>query len=133
MPETEITIEGLDELIAKFKHIEGNVKPALVKAMDRSMKHVHSSVPPYPAPPPTSTYVRTELLGRSIGTEVKSLGAAIVGTIGTPTVYAPFVISKGEQAKVHRGRWWTLQQVVIDASDEILGFFQAALQKLLRS
>lgn len=133
MPETTIKIVGLDELIKKFKHIDGNMKPMLNKTMKEAVLYVHSTVPPYPSPPAGSTYTRTDVLGGSITTEVKSLGAEVVGLIGTPIIYGPYVISEDDQAWMHKGRWWTLQQVVRDASNEILGFFQIAVRKLLRS
>ena len=132
MTEVKVEIVGLDELIAKLKYINGKLKPTLTKAMTRAVNYVDSTVPPYPPPPSASTYTRTHNLENSITTEVKSLGTEIVGLIGSNMVYAPYVISEDDQAWMHKGRWWTLQEVVRKASGEIVAIFQVAVRNLLK-
>jgi hypothetical protein len=132
-----IQVKGLDELNRKLAALARDCKPQIEKATQNAVLYVHSTVPPYPAPPPNSTYRRTETLGRSITTEVKSLGSQIVGTIGTATVYAPWVISdraigdRGPQAWMHAGRWWTLQAVVRKARAEVVKIYRQAIHDLL--
>ena len=127
-----IVIRGLDELNKKFSQISGDLKPALKEATGGALKYIHSSLPPYPAPPSGSTYARTQKLQAEIFTEVKSLGSEIVGVIGSPTVYAPYVIDEDRQAWMHRRRWWTLQAQVRKARDVILNTYRDAIQALLR-
>jgi hypothetical protein len=137
MADFSIEIGGLDGLIARIRKAGADLMPTMRRAMSESMFYVHSKVPPYPAPPAGSTYRRTGTLGRSIGVEVRSLGSEVVGVIGTPIVYAPYVISsamtqdgRGPQARVHEGRWWTLQKVVFNAIDEVRRIHRWALRQL---
>lgn len=132
-----IEIRGLAELRRKMAAAQRDLQPELLKAMERAVKHVHATVPPYPAPPAGSNYRRTGTLGRSITTEARPLGSDVVGSIGTPVVYAPWVISsektaggRGPQAGMHRGRWWTLQGVVHQARAEVIAIFEALVKRL---
>jgi len=133
----KITIRGLDRLNRRLDDIERDIRPTLRDATEKAVLYVHGQVPEYPSPPPRSTYRRTGTLGREIGTEVKELGSEIVGVIGTATVYAPWVISdravgsRGPQAGVHRGRWYTLQGVVKKARNAIIEIYQKAIHDLV--
>jgi hypothetical protein len=138
MSET-IILKGWDHLEAKLKRIAGGMHDMRMTATQKAVIYVHGEVPPYPPAPPTSTYIRTGTLGRSITTEVRELGSQIVGVIGSDVVYAPWVISDeavgdaGPQAKAHRGRWYTLQGVVRKAKNAIVNIYLEELRNLLRS
>jgi len=134
-------IKGLDKLDKKLKHLQGKeIKDALHKTTDKAVKYVHSQVPEYPPPPPASTYRRTGTLGRQINTAVKEVGSEIYGVIGSPTKYSPGVISSeyipevgaGPQAAVHKGRWWTLQDVVKKSLAEVKRFYSKMLEDLIK-
>ena len=134
----EVEIRGLEELQRKARRMGTDMGPTMSRTMDRAVKYVHSTVPPYPPAPPESRYRRTGLLGRSITTEVRSLGSATVGVIGTNVAYAPDVISSepangaGPQAWYHkRTGWYTLQDVVAKAERQIIAIFEAALDRLI--
>jgi hypothetical protein len=132
-----IKITGIEHLEARLKRMTAETRSELERATHQAVLYVHSQLPPYPAPPPNSTYRRTGTLGRTITTEVRSLGNDVVGAIGTNTVYAPWVISdkpvgsRGPQAWMHVGRWWTLQQVVRDAKDAIMDIYRDALRRIV--
>ena len=133
-----IEFRGWDEFERRMNAL-GQVGVWAKPIMDRAVKYVHSQVPSYPSPPSTSRYRRTGTLGRTITTEVRSLtGNDVVGSIGTRTVYAPWVISsekgkdgRGPQAKVHKGRWYTLQGVVMGQADRVRQIFETEIRKLL--
>jgi len=125
-----VKIDGLDSLSRRLEKLSG-VGDALIETTDKAVKYVHSQVPPYPPTRPGQRYVRTGTLGRSIGTEVRSLGVSVVGTIGTSTVYAPWVISDKQQAWMYTGRWWTLQGVVRKARDGIVKIYADMLKRLV--
>ena len=134
----EVEIRGLEELQRKARRMGTDMGPTMSRTMDRAVKYVHSTVPPYPPAPPESRYRRTGLLGRSITTEVRALGGTTVGVIGTNVAYAPDVISSepangaGPQAWYHkRTGWYTLQDVVAKAERQIIAIFEAALDRLI--
>lgn len=134
----KIRIEGAEEYQANMNRRAEAIRPEMHTATRKALAYVHSTVPPYPPPPPASTYRRTELLGRSITTEVKALGAQSVGVIGTDVVYAPWVISdrkvgsRGPQAWMHVGRWWTLQSVVHKAWDQVVNIYRDHFRKAIQ-
>lgn len=135
-----IRIEGLEELKRKFEEMPAMLNQLMKTEMERSMEFIHGRVPAYPPPPPGSTYQRTLTLGKSINTEVKALGGDVTGEIGTNVVYAPYVISseetrdgRGPQAWMHKGRWWTLQEVVEKAMGAVTNRFQKMVDRLLKS
>ena len=134
-------IKGLDKLEAKLRPIvKGAIKDGLRKTTEKALDYVHSQVPEYPPPPPASTYRRTGTLGRQINTAVKEVGGKIQGVIGSPTEYSPWVISSeavpevgaGPQAAVHKGRWWTLQDVVKKSLAEVKRFYDKLIEDMLK-
>lgn len=113
-----VEIRGLQELDENFRRMADEVHDFLVRTTDKSVKYVHSQVPPYPSPsrgpyPFVSVkqylfviiniikgtlqvpYRRTGSggIGGSITTEVRELGTDVIGVIGTNKDYAPWVIS----------------------------------------
>jgi len=99
------------------------------KTTEAAVLHVHASVPPYPAVPVGSSYIRTGTLGRSLAIgdgqnikTVKRLGQGrYEGRFGTRLYYAPHVIGTLTQAR-HMKHWWTMKTVKDKA--------QAGIQKL---
>jgi len=113
--------------------------------MQASLNVLHENVQPYPAPPPDSTYRRTGTLGRTLGSsesggesgkpqifEVKQMGHEVTGRFGTKLEYAPYVIGEGEQAEVHKGRWWTVKTIAEKAKAKIDRIWQAVGDALAR-
>ncbi len=125
-----LSFRGQDEQERRFRQMAGEIQPALVKLTQKAVLYVHSTVPPYPSPPATNTYRRTGTTGRTINTKVRSLGADVVGAIGTPTIYAPYVIDEKRQAWMHQGRWWTLQGVVQKALNVVLDIYRVGLREI---
>jgi hypothetical protein len=126
-------MRGYTEVMAKFRRLEQGLSPSgMVSTVDSAAKYVHSQVPPYPAPPVNSRYRRTGTLGREIYDRVRSLGSSVVGVVGSPTVYAPYVIWRNTQAWMHRGRWWTLQDVLEKSRDGVVRIFEDAIRRLIR-
>jgi len=136
-------ILGLDKLTAKIKRL---TKPQLTRELEKTTRkavfYVHGKVPPYSSipKPPGSTYVRQGTLGRGINTKVKTMGSNVIGTIGSPTSYAPWVISDkkvpgkgGPQTRTHTATgWYTLQAVVRKAQDAVNKFFENMVKRIIR-
>ena len=66
---------------------------------------------PYPSPRPGQTYVRTGRLANSWG--VQKRGAAKYG-IANSAPYSKYVVDKVDQAWMHKGRWWTVQEILAE-------------------
>lgn len=127
---------GFEAWKRRLGQVADRIGPGMEGATRKAVLYVHSQVPPYPEANAGSTYRRTGTLGRTITTEVRGLGAMSVGVIGTPTVYAPHVISdrqvgkRGPQTWFH-ARWWTLQGVARKAYGQVLKFYNEALREIL--
>jgi hypothetical protein len=122
MASVTVRLDGLDDVLKKLD--SERMRAAAERGMRKGVTHVHQTVPPYPAPPPNSSYRRTGLLGRSITTKTERSAGNILGIIGSNVDYAPVVIGEGTQAPVHQGRWWTLWQVVNKAKGAVVDFIR---------
>jgi hypothetical protein len=120
-----IEVRGLDELHARFRQFPQKWSKALGKTLQASLLILQGSVPKYPRPPADSTYRRTGMLGRSLGSavgggkvgrpdifEVRKMGGFQEGRFGSRLKYAPYVVGE-QQAAVHQGRWWTVPKTVV--------------------
>jgi hypothetical protein len=144
MTKAFIEVRGLDEIITRMQQypqkLDSNVAATMWKAFDTI------EIPPYPPETPDQTYIRTETLGRGLGSgfgggwekqmdimEVKQLGPGDwTGTLGTKVPYAPYVVGEGTQAAVHQGRWWTLQGITRKAADKMSKVWQEMADKLAK-
>ena len=139
-----IRITGLREVRAKFARWPEKFNQAIKTTMDAGLHVLHANVGNrgYPPPPTDSTYTRTHLLSNSLGVgggnpdiyEVRDMGGGnFTGSFGTKVDYAPYVIGskQSEQAWMHKGRWWTLpEDIVQDSIDKIEKLFKAAVETL---
>jgi hypothetical protein len=78
-----------------------------------------------------SSYRRTGTLGRRWTKKVTTSAEGILGVVGNNTVYAPWVQSSRFQAWMHRGRWQTDEQVMERNRGRIVGFFEAAVRRVI--
>ena len=89
----------------------------------------------YPAPPDGSTYTRTGNLGKNWSKRIEGGGMEITGVVGVNTnaaPYARFVQDSEFQARVHQGRWTTIQEASERNADAIQGFFESRINAELR-
>ena len=146
MAEIQIEVKGLKELRARFAKMPSKYNAAMRKTMEASLFVLQENVPPYPPPPSGSTYRRTGTVGRSLGVgmagrpvgqpDIKKVtgrvGSNFVGTFGTRLNYAPYVIGEREQARAHKGRWWTMLTIAKNATPKIIQVFEALTVELAR-
>jgi len=142
----ELVIDGLEESIEKMKDAPQQLKRGMRVAMDASLLALHESVPPYPAPPPDSTYRRTGTLGRTLGVgggkpdiyRVIDKSEQFEGQFGTKLKYAPYVIGdrieglKEGQTDVHFGRWWTMSKIGEAAKDKITQIWSRLVEEIAK-
>jgi hypothetical protein len=145
---------GLDETVAKYGRIEGELPDELKRLMTKSIVYAQGEIPPYPAPT-GSGYRRTGTLGRTVTafpgvtggrnlggggggtggqplTRVESIAGGVRGVVGGRLEYLPTVVGEGTQAAPFVGRWWTLQKVIVGAKDGIVKIFRAGIQELFK-
>ncbi len=138
MPVT-FQIQGLDAVIKKFGTLPKNISSTMRKLMDKSLRVLWENVPPYPPKPETSKYIRTGMLGHSLGSgggkptvySVKGTGADIVGTFGTKLSYAKYVVDPERQAYMHKGRWWTMKTILDNSEGKIKAIWDTFIKILL--
>lgn len=133
-----LNIRGVEQLKAKMAKIPQYSQTA----MKTTVLYIHSKVPKYPTPSPTSAYRRTGTLGKSITTfmgtnpdalsRVEANGGDVHGFIGTRLKYAVYVIDKVLQAHWNAGRWYILQDVVWENRRGIVDAYRNALIKLIK-
>ena len=152
MADIDIEVNGLDPILAKYGRIEREMPGELKKLMTKGVLYAQSQIPPYPAPPPASTYRRTGTLGRVITafpgvsggrnlgggggggdgqplTRVESIGGGVRGVVGGRLEYLPDVVGE-EQGAAFRGRWFVLKKVIMGAKTGIVKIFRADIMKL---
>lgn len=139
---------GLDEYTAKLDRIQTELPAEMERLMIESVLYTQNRIPPYPAP--RGDYRRTGTLGRVITafpgqtgggggenggtplTRVETMGGDVKGVIGARLEYIPYVIDSKHQARMHQGRWYTLQQVLDDAKAGIKRIFSNGVVKLFK-
>ena len=113
-----IEIVGIDELRSRIAQAPERYRIIRFEGVNDSLDELRRSVPPYPPELPNQRYIRTEDLGRSLGSGfgggfqsgtpdiwlVRSQGSAHIGEYGSRVEYASFVIGEGSQAEIHQGR-----------------------------
>ena len=116
---SEIVIEGYGRVRGKVEWLVKGAPSDSDRVMgarrERTEKKLSSK--PYAPPPPNSTYRRTGKLGRAWSSRRQALlEHAFINSSG----YASYVIGRGQQARIHRGRWWEAETAVEDEIPPLL-------------
>ena len=141
-----IKVEGLDEIRARFRQFPQVFRSKLEVTLKAALDVIWESVPPYPEPPPESTYRRTGTLGRSLGSnfsggkgegqpdiyEVNMGPQMSSASFGTRLGYATHVIGEGTQAPIHAGRWWTMLTIAKRALPKLQKLFERMAQTMAK-
>ena len=121
-----ISVQNLDVVQGKLANLERGdyLKPVATAAADL----LRAEMRRYPPPPPNSSYRRTGTLGKSWARNVHRSSDGWLAVIGSRLKYAPYVQDEARQAKIHQGRWQTIQSVAKDKRDEVLKFAIRAIR-----
>ena len=132
---------GADKVLGRLDRGSNLTRDVLPDAMKDAVLYTISQTPGYPSPPAGSRYQRTGTLGRSLTglqgsapmalSRVEPHGSVVEGYYGTNVTYGPFVVDEKRQAKVHQGRWFTLQGVVQKARPGIVRILKQSIIKRL--
>ena len=145
MPNVEITVAGVDRIVAKLGKVESMRQ--LAPAMRRAVLRLQRDLQEYPPVRPGSRYVRgkgwadangvvtrltSEKLGQRWTTKVTVSSTELVGRVGNNASYAPFVQSRQFQARVHQGRWLTDAGAMNRNADAIVRDFETAISDAVK-
>lgn len=131
-----ITIDGAEEILSRLDAAQRTeiLRPPMV----RSLARLQADMAAYPAPPSGSTYRRTGDYGRLFTSSVDTDGDDLVGKLGNAVrdrrygrAYGPYVGDSELQVDVHRGRWTTDEQSVMDNLDAIENDFANSIEGAL--
>ena len=128
-----ITVKNLDAVQRKIDGIQrGDYLQGVASA---GADVLRAEMRRYPPAIPDSTYRRTGTLGKSWTKQLMRGGrdGGWLAQIGTRLNYAPYVQDEARQAKVHQGRWQTVQSVAKDKRNEVVKFAQAAIRRWIAS
>lgn len=119
MPGAGFVVNGLDELLARFRAAPRIIEEELEDAGDTILAEAISRLAAEPSPPAGSRYVRTHRLSR--GWRETDRRFIVAGNsrsivLRNPTPYLGWVQSQASQAKVHRGRWTTIEEAQADVA-----------------
>ncbi|MGW8177383.1 MAG: hypothetical protein ACWGQW_01085 [bacterium] len=140
MTTLKASITGLQKLNASLQGMPRTLGGVMNQATLKAVLYVQGQLPPYPSPKnPDSPYVRTNTLWRSLThlqgsapmalSRKEQLGTEFHGIIGTNVKYAPYVIDEDEQAWMHVGHWWILQDEVQKAEAGIKAIYRKAVKE----
>lgn len=110
-PGIDIKVIGATAIANKYRRAASKrpsvVDPPTKKWANKMAKTLATT--PYPPPPAGSTYVRTYTLPTGWRVEKQKDSSY---TIKNRVEYAHWVVSKKFQAWMHRGRWWTAEDIM---------------------
>lgn len=123
----KITIDIHDkDARQKIDNGPDSVREAMRGAMEDATTYALALIKRYPVPPGSSSYTRTHTLEKSWSRTVRGSGARITGQVGSNGNMAPYnryVQDRERQARIHRGRWLTIQQLAENEEPRIQRMF----------
>lgn len=137
-----IEVKGLDEIRLRMRAYPRQFDIAVNRTLEASLYALQEAVPPYPPQPSASRYVRTGMLGRSLGVgmqggrvsrseiwQVRKAGGGYEARFGTALAYAPHVIGRYQTGFMSQ-YWWRLEQVPGKAFNKIKQLFEGMARTL---
>lgn len=131
----EIRLDAADVLkaIQGLQGFDGVAQHELSIATEENIVWAHDFIAKYPPASPTSSYVRTGTLGRNWAHEVRQFSGSVRALLANPVIYAPYVQDELAQAKIHRGRWPTVQMLLRAPVKLFEARYKIACQRILRT
>jgi len=80
----------------------------------------------------TVPYKRTGTLGKSWTTDVRPSGTSLNGVLGNVRPYGPYVQDEEVQARIHRGRWPTVQALMRTPAAKFRQYFEQARDRVVK-
>lgn len=157
MADVSITITGVPQLLRKLDALTAD--RTLRPAMAASLALLQSDLQAYPRPPApgsfpgfvsvkqrrwffaalrsgeiTVPYRRTGMLGRAWTQRINGRGLGMVGILGNVMgkSYGRYVQDKRRQARIHQGRWPTVQDVARRRRKDVVREFRVAIRAAMQ-
>lgn len=134
-----VKLKGLEGVLGLFNGFAKNWESEQLKATEEAGDYVLEKLPNYPGAPASSRYHRTGTLGKSLNRKARRTRDGVVGIIGSPVVYSPWVISDtkqsgaGPQTWFHQQHgWFTLHKEIKKLKKGIVGVYKSALKRAKR-
>lgn len=133
------------DLLKRMSAYPDQLDGVMQEAAKAGLLIIHESVPPYPPQKQGSKYVRTGLLGRSMGVGqsggqvgqpdiylVKKVGeGSYEGEFGSNVEYAPKVIGEQSQEAFFKERgWWTTKTIAQKATAKINELYEKVAEQM---
>lgn len=134
MPDISVSIDSRD-VQATLTRAPNQVSQAMRGGMEDATTYVLARIRAYPRQRPGSSYRRTGTLNRSWSRRISGTGSTIRGLVGSNAAIAPYnryVQSRTHQARIHRGRWQTVESVAETERDTVVRMFQARFEAISR-
>lgn len=126
-----ITIDD-SEVRSMLNRMPERIEWAMRAAMNDSTSLLLRDMKNYPTQVPGTEYRRTGTLGGSWTKEITGAGLNITGRVGSNANEAPYnryVQDDTLQARVHQGRWQTVQSVTKERENTVRGFFETRIRQ----
>lgn len=108
-----------------------HVRVALRGAVEDGTTYVLAKVKRYPPQRPGSSYIRTHILEKSWSRRVMVAGDTVTGVVGSNGGMAPYnrvVMSRPEQAAIHRNFWPTVEDIIEQSQPTVQRMFMDRLR-----
>ena len=132
----DVTIRVLDdEVLRMLERAPGRVNRAMRRGMEDAASLLLRVLITYPPKVDSSVYRRAGTLGRSWARRIDGTGMNLRGEVGSNANIAPYnrvVQDRERQARVHRGRWITVQSAAQRNERAIDQMFRQRLAQELR-
>lgn len=125
-----VEVRGAELLASKYRRFDPNAM--MTRTANTYMTQARLELMEYPPPPGGSRYRRTGRLGRgwvlqgSVG-----YGSGGIQRLRNATRYAPYV-QGNRQARVHRGRWVTVDKIAAKYGPRMLASLRRMVQEWIR-
>lgn len=135
-------LQDLDKVKKKFQKTGEALGATMTIPASDALADLKKNVPPYPPMLPNQKYKRTGILGESFETNMQPLKGGVKMFFRNTAIqkgkrYAGWVISSerfgkvGGQAKIHQGRWYTMQKYTQSKIKDVLKFFDEWVKEIL--
>lgn len=133
------------DLLKRMERYPQQLDGVMQETAKASLLVIWENVPAYPTQKPDSSYVRTGLLGRSMGVGqsggqigqpdiylVKKVGSGeYEGEFGSNVEYAPQVIGEQSQKPFFKERgWWTTKNIAKKATTKVNQVYEKAAERM---